>query len=1136
MTHRVLSLDRDTVQNLKYNTEAGPGSNQARSCIVSVLFRPVRRSSRATFKKALGLILAKAELIYMWSDAHINNYQESGCPMSDLKPTYEELEKRIRELEEEKDRYKKRVDELLQSEQKLKALFDNSPQAIALTELESGCLVDVNEQFCAKVKMDKSQLIGHSTTELGFYKEHERKRFMEQLVHDGYVHDLDMDFDILDGSIKHAKMFGTIVHINGRQYILTTFLDMTEEIEKERIIQESEEKYRLLTENSVDVIWKSDEENRFTFVSPSVRYMFGFEPHEVKGFDILHSILPEDRLVAQEKMQQAFSQVTCHDRYEPSSVELRQVKKNGETFWTEVTANVLLNDQEEVIGLQGATRDINERKLAEEALAASEARYRGMFENMFEGVAIYQPIDEGEDFLLVGLNDRGAQIDKLDPEEALGRKASEVFPSIRDLGLLDALQRVSRTGLSEQMPVAQYKGNRIAGWRENFIYKLPSDEVVAIYKDTTELKQIEEQLLETKERFEFAMQATNTGLWDWNIQTCETVFNEQWADMAGYCLDELRPLSIQTWTELCHPEDLRRSNELLQKHFAGESDFYECEARMHHKQGHWVWVLDRGKIIEWDSSGNPLRMIGTHTDISERKKAELELFEQKAHFESIFLNTHDAIVYFDNNHNIFNINDQFTKMFGYSFAEVKGKNINSVVDPEDKETDYQSYHILNGEYVEKEAMRYAKSGEMKHVLIKGGPVIVNGESVGGYAVYYDITDQKLAEKALKESKELAELANRAKSEFLANMSHEIRTPFNGILGMLQLLQMSELDQEQSEYVEIAINSSRRLLRLLSDILDLSRIEADKMEIRAEEFYLSDIIKSMEDIFKHMAINEGNSLNFFMEDTVPQRLVGDNTRLTQVLFNIVGNANKYTHHGRIDVTVSLLSRDEAERCRVLFTVADTGKGIPDHQLDEVFESFTQGSDASSDLTKRYEGVGLGLPLVKRLVHLMGGNACLVSREDSGTTVYISLPFALPEALQEERPQYQAEKIGVALNARKILLVDDDETTRVQISRLLQKEGLAVREAENGEQALSRLAIEPFDCILMDIQMPALDGIEATKRIRAIEEQGRDIPIIALTAYAMSGDRERFLQAGMNDYIAKPVDKNELIAVLERNLMD
>ena len=300
--------------------------------------------------------------------------------MSDAKPTYEELEKRIRELEVEKDRYKKRVDELLQSEQKLKALFENSPQAIALTELESGRLADVNEQFCAKVKMDKSQLIGHSTTELGFYKEHERKRFMEQLVHDGYVHDLDMDFKVPDGSIKHAKMFGSIVHINGRKYILTTFLDMTEEIEKERIIQESEEKYRLLTENSVDVIWKSDEENRFTFVSPSVRYMFGFEPHEVKGFDILHSIHPEDRLVAQEKMQQAFSQVTGHDRYEPSSVELRQVKKNGETFWTEVTANVLLNDQEEVIGLQGATRDINERKLAEEALAASEARYRGMFE------------------------------------------------------------------------------------------------------------------------------------------------------------------------------------------------------------------------------------------------------------------------------------------------------------------------------------------------------------------------------------------------------------------------------------------------------------------------------------------------------------------------------------------------------------------------------------------------------------------------------------------------------------------------------------------------------------------------------------------------------------------------------------
>ena len=1176
--------------------------------------------------------------------------------MSDLKLTYEELEKKVRELEEENNRYKKMVDELLQSEHKLKALLDNSPQAIALTEFESGRLVDVNDQFCAKVKIDKNQLIGHRTTELGFYKEHDRKRFMEMLADDGYVHDLDMDFNIHDGSIKHTKMFGTILNISDRKYILTSFLDLTEEIKKERMIQESEEKYRLLAENSVDVIWKSNKENRFTFVSPSVRYMFGFEPQELKGLDILHSIHSEDILVAQEKMQQAFSQATFHDRNAPSIVALRQVKKNGEVFWTEVTANVLLNDQEEVIGLQGATRDINERKLAEEALAASEARYRWMFKSMFEGVAIYQPVDEGEDFLLIDLNDRGAQIDRLDPEHVLGRKVSEVFPSIKDFGFFDILQRVFRTGVSEHMPVTKYKDNRIAGWRENFIYKLPSNEIVVIYQDTTELKQIEEQLLETKERFEFALQATNTGLWDWNIQTGETVFNEQWAKIAGYCLDELRPLSIQIWTELCHPDDLRRSNELLQKHFAGESDFYECEARMHHRQGHWVWALDRGKVVEWDNSGNPLRMIGTHTDISEKKKTELELFEQKAHFESIFLNTHDAIAYFHNNHNIFNINEQFTKMFGYSFAEVKGKNINSIVDPKCKENDYQSYRILNDEYVEKEAMRYVKSGEKKDVLIKGGPVIVNGKSIGGYAIYSDITERKRAEEALQESeqrfktlfkespisitihdidtgefvdanpkayasyglssleelkdrdvfieppysyadalawirkaaqkgpqefewlnkdvygkyfweqvrlialtingvqrvmantvditelkqaeqalqkaKEDAEAANRAKSEFLANMSHEIRTPLSGIMGMMQLLESTSLDDEQDEYVSIASNACKRLTNLLSDILDLSKIEAGKLEIQAESFSVEYLCASITSLFQPQARDKGLELEYVIDPSLPDNVVGDEKRLQQILFNLVGNSIKYTEEGRVSLEATASSSpDKEHRLQVLFQVQDTGVGIPEDKLENLFEPFVQ---VDGSLTRRYQGAGLGLSIVRRLVELMGGSLSIQSQSEQGTSVQVILPVGLPG---EKSPNQQDEDDGSGHSERqglRILLAEDEPSNQLFIQKLMQNAGHQVTVAENGQQALEVLAEQDFACVLMDIQMPAMDGVEVTRKIRSSQARYKDIPIIALTAYAMTGDREKLLQAGMSDYIAKPVERDELFAVIERNV--
>lgn len=395
-----------------------------------------------------------------------------------------------------------------------------------------------------------------------------------------------------------------------------------------------------------------------------------------------------------------------------------------------------------------------------------------------------------------------------------------------------------------------------------------------------------------------------------------------------------------------------------------------------------------------------------------------------------------------------------------------------------------------------------------------------------------------SEQDLLKSKQKAENANKSKSQFLANMSHEIRTPLNGVQGMLQLLDATPLNEEQQEYVSLASSSTKRLTKLLSDILDLSKIEAGKIHMREEKFQPEEILQYLEDILDQSNKENGNELFVNIESNVPKNLIGDSTRLTQILFNLVGNATKYTKQGRIDILVSLIPDLNKNKCRILFIIQDTGEGIADEKLDQVFETFTQANQSESVYSRENEGVGLGLPLVKYLVNLMGGNIAIDSLVGQGTTVYASLPFAIAEdSIEQNHTSKEAvpEVEGKGkLEGYKILLADDDSITCLVVKRLLEKQGLEVHLVGDGQEAWKAAEKYEFDCILMDIQMPIMDGVEATQKIRSSHLSSRNVPIIALTAYAMSGDKEKFLEAGMDDYVSKPVGKLKLLEVINRNL--
>ncbi|MEF2143831.1 MAG: response regulator, partial [Desulfovibrionaceae bacterium] len=392
----------------------------------------------------------------------------------------------------------------------------------------------------------------------------------------------------------------------------------------------------------------------------------------------------------------------------------------------------------------------------------------------------------------------------------------------------------------------------------------------------------------------------------------------------------------------------------------------------------------------------------------------------------------------------------------------------------------------------------------------------------------DISAQKNVEKNLIQAKEDADAANKAKSVFLANMSHEIRTPLNGIVAMMQLLEMTELGSEQKQYVSMAMTSSDRLTRLLTDLLDLSRIEAGKMSLNEEEFDTRGVCDSVFELFLVAAQGKGILLERVVDPNTPPYLLGDESRLRQILFNLVGNALKFTEKGSVRLDMAPIKICEGI-VHMLISVTDTGIGIPPERLDELFQPFSQ---VENSYTRRYQGAGLGLAIVRRLVELMGGHITMDSIPGEGTSVHIVLPFRLPsEDVRTQRPAAPTPRHSG--QPMRILLAEDDSSNAYALQALLEKCGHETIIAKNGREALELLQQNEFDVILMDIQMPIMDGMTAANAVRSSVTLGpkKDIPIIALTAYAMNGDREKFLAAGMNGYLGKPVKLQDLRQVLE-----
>lgn len=715
---------------------------------------------------------------------------------------------------------------------------------------------------------------------------------------------------------------------------------------------------------------------------------------------------------------------------------------------------------------------------------------------------------------IIEINDRYCELSGYQREELVGQNYRLFGSGVHPPGFWADMWRTLKSGQAWRGEICNRTKDGGLIWLDSIFAPLVGadgqvERYIGIRTDITASKQAASELASERQRLDNILRATNVGTWEWNLQTGETRFNERWAEIIGYTLAELVPLSIETWARIAHPDDLERSNRLLQRHFSGELDYYEVEARLRHRDGHWVWVLDRGRVSSRTADGQPEWMHGTHQDITARKEAERRLADSESFLKRVGavagvggwkydLRT-QAIEWTRQTRDIVGVDDAF---------EPRLDDVLMLYPPEARAQISEALHVAadGGAGFDLEMPFNTIDGRQRWVRVvgegerdpndPGGPP---GQLVGAFQ---DITQRHAADEALRAATRAAEAASAAKSSFLANMSHEIRTPLNAVIGLTYLLQHSRLDAEQSGFVGNIQLASRSLMGVINNVLDLAKIEAGETELDIRPFDLRALIDGLAAVFGSQARAKGLELAFQLPPDLPRQARGDAQRLGQILSNLLANAIKFTERGRVTLVAQSLG-GPAHSLHLRFAVHDTGIGIAPEMQSALFEPFAQ-ADVST--TRRYGGTGLGLSIVRHLAGLMGGQAGVVSRPWQGSEFWVTLQL---QAVDEDESRPDGDTAVL-----RLLLVDADPARREALSAQAHAFGWHTEAIDGTAEAIELLRARDGRDGLPDVVIVQRDGVadlhesDALRSAVAALDTGSRPATVLMDAHGDSDHAARF----------------------------
>lgn len=901
----------------------------------------------------------------------------------------------------------------------------------------------------------------------------------------------------LDKNNNPLRMIGTIQDITNRK-------------QAESILKESEEKFRAIFKNASDGIFISDNNGNYTDVNDTGFKMLGYAREEILQLNF-RDLIPKEELDISLKN---FSRILEGNTV---SSEHNLICKDGKLLPVEIRASLLPNGS-----LLGIVRDISERRDAEVEKDYLQSFNKRLIENSPIGTLLYI-VSSGQCILANNAANTaiGAPVEKL-----LAQNFWKI-PSWKDSGLLENAIKVIETGESQKFTAhftTTFGRNVWLDCQMVSMFMEGEKHLLLTIIDITERKWVEEALKESEAKFRTIFEQGSDGILLAELETKKFIMgNKMICRMLGYDNEELLNLSVAD----IHPKE--NLPEVI--------DAFEKQIRREIQIATNLPVKRKdGSIFFADINSSPLilngknYLFGVFRDITERKVAEDELRIREAHFKSIIELAADGILLGSPKGIIIGANDQICKITGYSNQELVRRNISFLFSEEQLKKSPLRYDLLDlGIVVRNERNITSKDGSLI-------PIEMNTKKMPDNTYQAIIRDirERIKSEELKSKIEKTEYENKVKSKFMANLSHEIRNPLNAIIGHNSLISKSELTSDQKKSCNAIKVSSNNLLDILNEVLDYSKIEANKIDSYASNFNLKIMIEELILLYEAKALEKSLALSFNISDTIPEFVNTDHTKLRQVIINLLGNAIKFTDQGNVELIIELKCK-ENENITIEFRVIDTGIGIEQSDFDKVFQSFTQ---VDSSTQKKYSGTGLGLSICKSYVELLGGNISVKSEFGIGSEFSFRIPMRIAKEIEineiENAISTEQSTMQVPDTKFAILVVEDDAINRLYLTRLLKSKNFKVDGAANGFSALEQFKENEYGLVIMDCQMPKMDGFETAQKIREYEKVNNlsQTYIMAFSGYNLNDVSEKFKKAGMNDYIIKPINEAELF----RKIMD